>query len=88
MSNTRPAKRYRLKKWQIKEIARRWAAGILAHGTDIDSFDDQLCAGDQILIVHEVHRIGKSLLKKDDEMSMSLEKIIEDVVYETDTTQK
>lgn len=64
----------------LKKIAKEWAAGILAHGTGMDSFDPELglTCEEEGYIVEEVNRLGKSLLKSLDieEPSANLNEIV------------
>ena len=60
----------------LKKIAKEWAAGILYHGTGMDSFSgEELTAEEQGYIVNEVHKIGLRIFK-DDIPSVELSKIV------------
>ena len=60
----------------LKKIAKEWAAGILYHGTGIDSFSgEELTIEEQGYIVDEVHKIGLRIFK-DDIPSVELPEIV------------
>jgi len=65
----------------LKKIAAEWAAGILLHGTGMDSFEPELglTYEEEGYIVEEVHRLGKSLMKtlEQDIPAANLEEIVQ-----------
>lgn len=60
-----------------KKIAKEWAAGILYHGTGMDSFtyENGLTSEEKGFIVEEVHKIGLRIIKGD-KPSVQLSEIV------------